>query len=163
MDDRTPSGQAVLPQPNRHPAVGVDREDLGGVPCAGTEVRGSGLGEHDGCFAAVGGQASEDVVPVGQQNIPAFGSGAQADEEHETRRVRDTRTLGVRFQVTVPEPGEARAVGVDTGVVNGGQPVRVAVGVWRDAHQPGGEAQDRGAGREPVDGHQAGVLQLGGD
>lgn len=159
LNHRAPPSQTVLPQSDRHPPVGVDGEDLGGMTGPGAVVRRARFGEHEGCLAAVTGQAAEYVTSIGQENIAPLGRGPQTDEEHQARRIRDAGTVGVCLQLTAAQAGESGAVGVSAGVVDRGEAIGSAVGMGRDGHELGGTGTDLGPGHEPVDRDQAALAK----
>lgn len=161
MDDRAPSCKAVLAQPDQDAAVTTDREHLAGMSCAGAEIRGSRLGEHDRRFPRLSDQARQNVTPVGKQDIAAFSSGPHADEEHHARRVGHSSTLGVCLQVAASEAGKTGAVSVPARVLDGRKSVGVTVRMRRDVHQLVGEVEYRAAAHEARDGHQSGLMQAG--
>ncbi len=161
VDYRAPPSQAVLPQTDGYTPVDVDGEDLRRVSGAGAEVGGPGLGEHDGRVPPLGAQAGEDIVPVGQQHFTALVGRVQADEQHQPRRMGHAGAFRVCLQFAMTEPGEADAVRMGARVVDGGEPVGATVGMRHDPHQPLGDGEHLLAGQEPVDGHEAGVLEPG--
>lgn len=163
LGDGAPAGETVLTESDGHAVVGVDGEYPGSVTCTGTEVGSSRLGKHDGSLSVVTGEASENVAPIGQEDIAAFSSGPQTREEHETRWGGDAGALGVRIQLTAAQAGEPRTVGVDAGVKDGGEPVGRTVWVRRDGHQSGSEGQNRLTGRQAINRDQAGFAKLRGD
>lgn len=152
LDDGAPSGECIEAQSDGHAPVAVRAEYLGGVSVSGAEVCRPRPGQRvSGLATSLVHQVCVYTASVSEQALASAVGGLGADQQHQAWRAGEAGSLRMRVELPIAESGEPGSAGVARGVADSGQPVGIAVTVWRNTHDAGGEGQHGLAGGEPVE------------